>query len=139
MRFTLRVHLYARNPGGCYFGNDLGRYGGVKLILPAGPLLRVGEPKTYMEVEGHQILDFRFNTLQVRSIFHEGFCEDLARQNIQLSSGVVTYGLRTITYGVRVVTCGVRVVTCGVRVVTVGVRVVTYGVRVVTYGVRVVV
>ena len=76
-------------------------------------------------------------------LVNEGFCEDLARQNIaghlsqlQLGSGVVTYGLRTITYGVRVVTYGVRVITYGVRVVTCGVRVVTYGVRVVTYGVQ---
>jgi len=66
----LRVYLHARNPGGCCFDNDLGRYGGVKLILSARPLLAAGEPKTYMKVEGHKIVDFRFNALQVRSIFH---------------------------------------------------------------------
>jgi hypothetical protein len=44
---------------------------------------------------------------------YEGFCEDLARQNIvahlsqlQLGFGVVTYGLRVVTYGLRVVTYG---------------------------------
>ena len=49
---------------------------------------------------------------------HEGFCEDLARQNIvahlsqlQLGSGVVTYGLRVVTCGLRAVTYGLRAIT----------------------------
>ena len=60
-------------------------------------------------------------------LVNEGFCEDLARQNIvahlsqlQLGSGVVTYGLRVVTYGLRAITYALRVVTYGLRVVTLG-------------------
>jgi len=52
VRFTLRVHLHARNRGGCCFGNDLGRYGGVKLILSAGPLLANRRAKNLYEGRG---------------------------------------------------------------------------------------
>ena len=56
---------------------------------------------------------------------HEGFCEDLARQNtvahlsqLQLGSGVVTYGLRVVTCGLRIVTYGLRAITYGSRAIT---------------------
>ena len=79
--------------------------------------------RDYPVVYAHEIHAYEVHVhgVHAREVHaYEGFCEDLARQNIvahlsqlQLDSGVVTYGLRVVTCGLRVITYGLRAITYG--------------------------